>query len=137
MKSYAVRGLVAIVALSASPAIADQTHWWVVARSSSGVFVGCSDRLAADGSAASPAKTYERLGVARDRSHKGFERYQNLRIVEDTAIENVRRVRVVWESAEGKFAISFFQSLEDCQTIAKAEREAKAWSKTGKLESAK
>ena len=135
MKSYAVRWLVAIVALSASPAIADQAHWWVVARSSSGVFESCGDRRVADGSAASPTKTYERLRVAR--SYKGFERYQNLRIVEDTAIENVRRVRVVWESAEGKFAISFFQSLEDCQAIAKAEREAKARSKTGNLESAK
>jgi hypothetical protein len=113
MKSYAVRGLVAIVALSASPVIADQTHWWYLTSFSTGEV--CIENV---GSGHSPAKLYEFM--------KGRDEYKNPRIEEDNyfwldpgAGTHVRRVRVRFQQDGRAWALYFFRTLEECQAVAK------------------
>ena len=113
MKSYAVRGLVAIVALSASPVIADQTHWWYLGSSSTGEV--CTEDV---GSRHSPAKLYEFM--------KGRDEYKNPRIEEDNYLwldpeagTHVRRVRVRFQQDGRAWALYFFRTLEECQAVAK------------------
>ena len=113
MKSYAVRGLVAIVALSASPVIADQTHWWYLGSSSTGEV--CIENV---GSRHSPAKLYEFM--------KGRDEYKNPRIEEDNYLwldpeagTHVRRVHVRFQRDGRAWVKYFFRTLEECQAVAK------------------
>ena len=113
MKSYAVRGLVAIVVFSASPVIADQTHWWYLGSSSTGEV--CTEDV---GSRHSPAKLYEFM--------KGRDEYKNLRIEEDNYLwldpeagTHVLECAYAFSKRGERGTLYFFRTLEECQAVAK------------------